>query len=108
MTIETEPGGRRIFVPAVLPWLLGGMMFAVYALTLYHQPSLESLPRLSYVAQWNWRPEIISPLTYLATCPIRWLPVYLQLSALNLLAAGCAALVLVLLARSVALLPHDR
>ena len=57
---------------------------------------------------WDWTPDFFAPLTHLATQPIRWLPDHLKLPALNVLAAGCAALVLVLLARSVALLPHDR
>ena len=109
MTNETETVRRGgIFVPVALPWLLGGGMFAVYILTLYHSASPASLGRLTEVSGWNWRPEFFAPLTYLATYPIQWLPDHLKLPALNLFAAACAALVLLLLARSVALLPHNQ
>ncbi len=109
MTNETETVRRGgIFVPVALPWLLGGGMFAVYVLTLYHSASPASLGRLTEVSGWNWRPELFAPLTYLATYPIQWLPDHLKLPALNLFAAACAALVLLLLARSVALLPHNQ
>ena len=108
MTNESETGSRRIFVPAILPWLLGAGMFALYVLTLYHTPSSQSMVRLAVVSGWDWRPQLFAPLSYFATYPISWLPAEFQLPALNLFAAACAALTLVLLARSVALLPHDR
>lgn len=108
MTDETVTGARRIFVPAVLPWLLGAAMFVLYHSTLFHTASSESMNRLADLNGWDWRLQLFAPLTYIATYPIRWLPLSLHLAALNLFAAACATLTLVLLARSVALLPHDR
>ena len=49
-----------------------------------------------------------APLFFLLTYPLRWFPAEWQPISLNLFAAACSALTLGLLARSVALLPHDR
>lgn len=108
MILETESKRRGTFVTAVLPWVLGGGMFVFFAVTCYREASPNSLGRLAQISGWDWRPQLFAPLTYLITAPIGWLPAGLRLYALNLLAAGCAGLVLVLLARSIALLPHDR
>jgi tetratricopeptide (TPR) repeat protein len=108
MTNKTElnRGGR--FVGCVQPWLLGGGMFVVYLFTLYHVATPATLGRLADLAGWEWRPRLFAPVTFLLTYPIHLLPDHLKLPALNCFAAVCAALALVLLARSVALLPHDR
>ena len=55
-----------------------------------------------------WQPELANPLLFLVTCPFRWLPAAQIPIALNVFSAVCAAATLGLLARSVALLPHDR
>ena len=52
--------------------------------------------------------EVVSPILFLVTYPFRWLPAPQIPLALNVFSAVCAALTLGLLARSVALLPHDR
>jgi tetratricopeptide (TPR) repeat protein len=108
MTNETglNRGGR--FVGSILPWLLSGAMFVVYLATLYHFATPATLARLANLAGWDWGPKFFAPVTFLVTCPIRLLPDALKLPALNCFAAVCAALTLALLARSVALLPHDR
>ncbi|MBU6410297.1 MAG: hypothetical protein KGR98_07910, partial [Verrucomicrobia bacterium] len=102
----TDP--RAAFVPRVLPWLLGAAMFGVYAVTLNHWVSFASLPAATKIAGWEWLPEVSSPLLYLVTWPFRWLPAADVPLALNLFAAFCAAWALRLLARSAAILPHDR
>ena len=108
---QISPGGK--FVRAVLPWLIGGGALAVYVLTLNHWVSFNSLGRgnLGQVARtsgWIWQPELFGPVNWLVTYPFRWLPLKAIPLALNLFSALCAALTLALLARSVALLPHDR
>ncbi len=60
------------------------------------------------ISGWDWRPQVVSPISFLVTYPFRWLPLSQIPIALNLFSAACAALTLGLLARSVALLPHDR
>jgi tetratricopeptide (TPR) repeat protein len=108
MTNETGLNRGAKFVGCVLPWLLGGAMFVVYFITLYHIATPSTLNPLAEVSGWNWRPKFFGPVAFLVTYPIHWLPDHFKLPALNCFAAGCAALTLVLLARSVALLPHDR
>src|SRR5258706_1921222 len=108
---EISPGGR--FVRAALPWVIAGAAFAIYALTLNHWLSFNSLGQgnLAQVAKasgWSWQPNLHGPVNWLLTYPFRWLPLKTIPLALNLFAALCAALTLALLARSIALLPHDR
>jgi tetratricopeptide (TPR) repeat protein len=81
---------------------------AVYLVTLNRWVSLSSLQQVAKVSGWTWQPELYGPVSWLVTYPFRWLPAQTIPLALNLLAATCAALALALLARSVALLPHDR
>jgi tetratricopeptide (TPR) repeat protein len=96
------------FVPAVLPWLVAAAGLVVYLLTLNHWLSFNSVLTVANVSGWVWQPELSGPVHWLATSPFRLLPTKLVPLALNLFSAGCAALTLALLARSVALLPHDR
>ncbi len=119
MTIPNEPAQDRKFVRAILPWLVGAAALLVYLLTLNHWVSFSSLPYVSRALGLRWTPELagsygpsgagpFGPFLYLVTYPLRWLPDRWVALALNLFSAICAALTLALLARSVALLPHDR
>jgi tetratricopeptide (TPR) repeat protein len=102
--------------PIVLsPWLVVAGALLLYGLTLNHWVSLKSLPLMAQIIGWDWHPyplkwrlEPMAPLFVLLTAPIRILPLAWQPVALNVFTAGCAALTLGLLARSVRLLPHDR
>src|SRR5213595_3308924 len=91
------------FVRSRLPWLMTAAALVVYLLTLNRWVSLSSLSLVSTIASKDFTPPLSAPLHFLLTFPVRWLPV-----ALNAFAAICASLTLGLLARSVALLPHDR
>jgi len=122
MTTRMRTDPRKNFTPRFLPWLLTVAAFAFYWLTLnrwvspfplgvesFNPPtSVNSLLFMANIAGWNWQPQVFSPLAFLVTGPFRWLPAPQIPLALNLFAAACAALTLGLLARSVALLPHDR
>ncbi|MGA2853778.1 MAG: DUF2723 domain-containing protein, partial [Verrucomicrobiota bacterium] len=108
MAIETQTDPRRNFVPRWLPWLLAAGMLLVFWLTLNRGVSLFNLAAVAKTSGWTWQPEVFNPLAFLVTCPLRWLPAPVVPFALNLFSAVCAALVLGLLARSVALLPQDR
>jgi len=99
---------RKNFVPRFLPWLLAAGAFMVYWFTLNPWVSLSNLDAVAGVSGWKWQPPVLSPVSFLVTYPLRWLPASLIPLALNLFSAGCAAVTLGLLARSVALLPHDR
>jgi tetratricopeptide (TPR) repeat protein len=108
MTSEREVSPEKTFVPALLPWLVAAGALVIYLITLNRWVSLSSLRQVAMVSGWTWGPELHGPLFWLVTFPFRWLPAPLIPLALNLFAAVCAALSLALLARSVALLPHNR
>ena len=108
MPKDNQSDPRKHFVPRFLPWLLGAAMLAVYCLTLNHWVTLQNLKQVGAVCGWTWQPQLFSPLTYLVTLPFRWLAVAQIPVALNIFSAVCAAATLALLARSVAILPHDR
>ncbi len=117
MTKQTEAGQERKFVCVVVPWLVAAAALLLYLLTLNHWISIGSLPFAARVMGLNWMPELTAgggtlgpygPPLFLVTYPFRWLPGKWVPLALNLFSAVCAALTLAMLARSVALLPHDR
>src|SRR5437667_3816522 len=96
------------FVRSRLPWLMTAAALVVYLLTLNRWVSLSSLSLVFTIASKDFTPPVSAPLHFLLSCPVRWLPVGRQPVALNAFAPACASLTLGLLARSVALLPHDR
>jgi len=108
MPDKGESSSPLRFAAVVLPWLLAVVMSAVYLLTLNHWVSPESLELVANVSGLSPRVELFGPVTYLVTWPFRWLPSAWIPPALNLFSAACAAVSLAWLARSVALLPHDR
>src|SRR5580692_11446380 len=100
---------NKTFVTCQFPWVLGGVVLVVYLVTMYRwiTPNPPNLNMLVDLADWSHGGHTMGPLMFLVTFPLRWLPLTLMPLALNLLTAICAGLTLVLLARSVALLPHD-
>jgi tetratricopeptide (TPR) repeat protein len=108
MTTEREANPEKKLVRAVLPWLVAAVALVFYLVTLNRWVSLSSLQQVARVSGWTWQPELTAPIFWLVTYPLHWLPGHTVPLALNLFAAICAALSLALLARSVALLPHDR
>jgi tetratricopeptide (TPR) repeat protein len=108
MTTETRTDPRKNFAPRFLPWLLAVAAFAVYWFTLNRWVSTFNPMAIAKISGWTWLPEFANPITFLVTYPFRWLPTAQIPIALNVFSAVCAALTLGLLARSVALLPHDR
>ncbi len=109
MTTPQDVTPEKRFVPATLPWLVGAGALLLYLFTLNTWVSFTSLGHVARVSGWTaWQPDMSGPLFWLLTLPFQLLPARAVPIALNLLAALCAALALVQLARSVALLPHDR
>src|SRR5687768_917493 len=99
---------RAGFTQNKLPWIIAAATFAVYLFTLNHWVNLRSLQLVSKITGWDWTLPLNAPLLFLLTYPFNWLPNGIQPLALNVFTAVCAAATLGLLARSVALLPHDR
>ena len=80
----------------------------LFLLTLNRWITLFNLDAVAKVAGWTWQPECYNPLVFLVTYPLRWLPVAVLPLSLNIFSAVCGAVTVGLLARSVAILPHDR
>jgi tetratricopeptide (TPR) repeat protein len=108
MTSRSDERSHRRFTAVILPWLVAGGALAVYLGTLNSWVSLDSLTQVARLSGWTWQPELYGPAYWLVTYPLRWLPLKIIPLALNVFSAVCATLCLALLARSVALLPHDR
>src|SRR5437660_378178 len=108
MSAASAPGVEKTFARSMLPWWIAAGALVVYVVTLNHWVTFNSLPITAALSGWNWQPELNQPLFWLLTYPLRWLPANMIPLGVNLFSAVCAVLTLALLARSVALLPHDR
>jgi tetratricopeptide (TPR) repeat protein len=108
MSTEASSKLERRFVRDSLPYVVGAAALVVYLATLNHWVTLSSLALVTRVNGWSWQPPLSQPLLCLLTFPFRWLPAAWVPLALNVFTAVCASLTLATLARSVALLPHDR
>ncbi len=108
MTTQQEPAQRNQFVGTILPWLVAISGLVFYLATMGHWFSLGNLSTAARLTGEMPVPELYAPLYFLATYPLHWLPAHWVPLALNIFSAICAALTLGQLARSVALLPHDR
>ena len=106
--METETNRGRYFVTSRLPWVVAGGMLVIYLITINRWLTPASLMNVAKLNGWDWRPAFFRPALLLVTYPFGWLPSGMIPLALNLFSAVCGALSLGLLARSVALLPHDR
>ncbi len=108
MPKQNQIDPRKQFVPRILPWVLGGIMFGFYYFTLNRWVNVQSIGQVANVSGWVWQPQFFGPLQFLVTYPFRWLPLAHIPLALNIFSAVCGAATLGFLARSVALLPRDR
>ena len=108
MPNENQTDPRKGLAPRFLPWVLGGVMLTVYWATLNHWVTLMNIGQVASASGWTWQPQVLNPLTYLASLPFHWVSAAKIPVAMNLFSAFCAAATLAVLARSVAILPHDR
>ena len=104
----SSESNRAGFVASKLPWIIGAAALIIFLATLNQWVNLRSLGYVARIAGWENELPMQWPLFYTLTFPFRFLPAGIQPIALNLFSLGCATLTVVLLARSVALLPHDR
>src|SRR5687767_10196658 len=96
------------FVQKRLPWIIGAVMLVVYFATISGWMTLPGVPNYARVLGWDWQPILFAPVYHLLTYPLRFLPSEWQMLGLNVFSAICAALTIVLLARSLSILPCDR
>jgi len=108
MTTRTDAGAEKSFVSALLPWIVAAAVAVIYLLTLNSWLSIKNLQPVARLTGHTWTPEVYRPVFTLVTSPFHWLPASWVPLATNLFSAVCAFFVLVLLARSVAILPQDR
>ena len=104
---DTSPPSRT-FSQQRLPWLLGGGIFVLYLVTLNPWLRVGSLSTLSELSHWDGLQPYSRPLLWLATLPLKMGSAAHFPFAANLLAAVFGAVSVGILARCVALLPHDR
>jgi tetratricopeptide (TPR) repeat protein len=108
MTFEENAALPKRFVTTALPWLVGLGALLVYLGSMNHSATFSSAGIVSRVSGWDWHGNLQQPLLFIALYPFRFLPQTVIPLALNVFNAVLGSLVLVLLARTVALLPHDR
>lgn len=108
MTTDFEVPPEKRFVPAILPWAVAAAGLVFYVITLSHWITSTSLLPVARLAGYQWQPVLSNPVYFLFTLPLKLLPPAWLPLGLNLFSALCAAGALGLLARAVALLPHDR
>lgn len=108
MTFEQNSALPRRFVTSILPWLIGLGALLVYLGTMSHWATFSSVGIVAQTSGWVWQPDFNQPLAHVIYYPFRFLPEQLIPVALNSFNALLASLTLVLLARAVALMPHDR
>jgi len=108
MTFEQNAALPRRFVTSVLPWLIGLGAAVVYLATMSQWATINSIGVVARESGWLWQPQLHQPLAFLLYSPFRLLPEHLVPIALNVFNVFLAALTVTLLARAVALLPHDR
>ncbi|HEY0455712.1 MAG TPA: DUF2723 domain-containing protein, partial [Verrucomicrobiae bacterium] len=106
--MEKNDKSTQAFVQRFLPWIVGAAALVIYACTVSRWITFRGAGDLARVVGWEWRPTFFNPLYFILTYPIPWLPASAQLIGFNFFSAICSALSLVMLVRSVALLPHDR
>ena len=91
-----------------LPWIVSAGILFLHFITLNGWVTFGSLLNVSKVAGWEESSVLPNAVLYLVTLPFRVLPGNMVPGVLNAVGAVAGFLTLVVLARSVALLPHDR
>ena len=108
MTFEQNSVLPKRFVTAVLPWLIGAGALAIYLATMNTWATFGSAGLISSIAGWDWHANLQRPLLMFVLYPFRFLPEHSIPLALNIFNAVLGAVTLTLLARTIALLPHNR
>ncbi len=92
----------------MLPWALAGIFLTIYLVTLNPWVGVNSLEMLARISGRDGDSLLTAPLAYLLTLPVKGIGLARLPMITNVLAALLGAGVVGILARCVALLPHDR
>ncbi|MBX3731793.1 MAG: tetratricopeptide repeat protein [Verrucomicrobiae bacterium] len=106
--MEDSSALQRPFVARFLPWVLGALFLALYLATLHPWIGVANAALAGQLGGWDPDLAYTEPVLWFLTRPLLLLPPSAFPAGLNVLAALFGALTIALLARSVALLPHDR
>jgi tetratricopeptide (TPR) repeat protein len=106
--MDDAPVSSRLFVTRKLPWILAATAFAVFLLTRNAWIGVNSLRPVYEAAGWGFDNAFAQPLNQLFGLIVSSLTGARFPGQANILTGAMAALVVFLLARCVALLPHDR
>ncbi len=106
--MDDAPRSSRLFVTRKLPWILALVAVAVFFATLNPWISVLSLRPVMEASGWTFESAFAQPLNLVFGTIVSKLTGRSFPSQANLLTALMAGMVVYLLARSVALLPHDR
>jgi len=106
--MDEAPVSSRLFVTRKLPWILAGLALVIFTLTRNPWIGANSLRPVFEAAGWGFENHFAQPIHQIfGRLVAPWTGSAFPGQA-NLLTAVLAAWVVFLLARSVALLPHDR
>lgn len=108
MNFEQNSALPKRFATTTLPWLIGAGALVIYLVTMSKTVTFSSAGLVASVAGWDWHTNLHRPLLMFVLFPFRFLPESSIPLALNIFNAVLGALVLTLLARSIALLPQNR
>ncbi|HAV63770.1 MAG TPA: hypothetical protein DCY13_15565 [Verrucomicrobiales bacterium] len=108
MTSRASSTSRSLPQFPKLPWVIAGLFFVLYLITLSEGAGIIGVGAISTVTGWDWTPPLRNPLYHVVTLPFRILPDSISPGLLNFFSALLAAGTLGLVARSVQLLPQDR
>ena len=106
--MDDAPVSSRLFVTRRLPWILALTVFAVFLFTRNSWIGVNSLRPVYEAAGWGFDNAFSQPLHQIFGALVSSLTGSRFPSQANILTAAMAAAVVYLLARCVALLPHDR
>lgn len=104
---ETVPPPRS-FNARILPWILGAGFLALYLLTAHPWVGPGNIQLVGQMMGWEPDAPYSEPLFFLIGKLVGWLPAGQLPLFLNAVSAVFAAMTIVILARCVALMPHDR
>ena len=106
--MDDAPVSSRLFVTRKLPWILAATAFAVFLFTRNSWIGINSLRPVYEAAGWGFDNAFSQPLNQIFGAIVSSVTGVRFPGQANILTAAMAGYVVFLLARCVALLPHDR
>ena len=106
--MDSTPPPARLFVTRALPWILCAAALVLFVSAMSHWVTVVGLVSTVSAAGWDWTLPVGRPLVYLVGLVLKAVAGPRFPMAANVLTAVLASVTVWILARCVALLPHDR